>query len=149
MKPPFRIRNADELRSWRIANCPAVCPILGIPLDPSDAVVDHDHNTGHIRGVIHRQANALMGKIENYLNGYMRNLDCGDIRLVLSAMIDWMERDHSSNPLHPHASRKMIADFRKMKAKDQYSFLFYCGIVVTKGNAEHRIKLFRKWLNQR
>lgn len=37
---------------------------LGIraPLDP---VLDHDHRTGAVRGVLHRGCNSLLGKVEN------------------------------------------------------------------------------------
>lgn len=32
------------------------------PLDP---VLDHDHHTGAVRGVLHRGCNSLLGKVEN------------------------------------------------------------------------------------
>lgn len=35
---------------------------LKAPLDP---VLDHDHKTGAVRGVLHRGCNSLLGKIEN------------------------------------------------------------------------------------
>jgi hypothetical protein len=34
-----------------------------MPLDP---VLDHNHKTGAIRGVLHRGCNSMLGKIENY-----------------------------------------------------------------------------------
>lgn len=33
-----------------------------------DAVLDHCHTSGRIRGVLHRGCNALLGKLENSLN---------------------------------------------------------------------------------
>lgn len=38
--------------------------MCGEPIE-DDAVLDHDHVTGFIRGVLHRGCNALLGKIEN------------------------------------------------------------------------------------
>ncbi|QOI69525.1 endonuclease [Xanthomonas phage Xaa_vB_phi31] len=42
---------------------------LGVkaPLDP---VLDHDHSTGAIRGVLHRGCNSLLGKVENNAGRY-------------------------------------------------------------------------------
>lgn len=37
------------------------------PLDP---VLDHDHGTGAVRGVIHRGCNSLLGKVENNAGRY-------------------------------------------------------------------------------
>ena len=54
---------ANKLKKWRNKNKGKKCPIYEIILD--DAVVDHNHNTGVIRGCIHRQANAWEGKVYN------------------------------------------------------------------------------------
>lgn len=42
------------------------------PLDP---VLDHDHATGAVRGVLHRGCNSLLGKVENNAPRYgVRNV---------------------------------------------------------------------------
>jgi hypothetical protein len=35
-----------------------------------DPVLDHDHHTGAVRGVLHRGCNALLGKVENNYRRY-------------------------------------------------------------------------------
>lgn len=62
-----------QLRSWAIGHVRNVqgglCGICKQPLTfsvmgaKSDYVVDHDHNTGEIRGVLHRSCNAGEGKV--------------------------------------------------------------------------------------
>jgi len=42
-----------------------ICVLCGKPATEYEAVLDHDHNSGKIRGVLHRGCNALLGKIEN------------------------------------------------------------------------------------
>lgn len=44
------------------------CPITGKKFDPNkleDAVIDHDHITGEIRGILSRSGNAAEGKVKN------------------------------------------------------------------------------------
>lgn len=42
---------------------------------PNDPVLDHDHSTGAIRGVLHRGCNSLLGKVENNAPRYgVRNI---------------------------------------------------------------------------
>ena len=41
------------------------CALCGETLFREDAVLDHHHKCGWIRGVLHRGCNALLGKIEN------------------------------------------------------------------------------------
>lgn len=54
----LRLANAQNQR----------CALCGAPFGkkaPMDPVLDHDHNTGAIRGVLHRGCNSLLGKVEN------------------------------------------------------------------------------------
>jgi hypothetical protein len=44
-----------------------LCALCNHVIMPGQAVLDHDHATGHIRGVLHRGCNALEGKIVNSL----------------------------------------------------------------------------------
>lgn len=47
-----------------------VCALCGLPLDRDDAVLDHSHCHGWIRGVLHRGCNSLLGKVENNYKRY-------------------------------------------------------------------------------
>lgn len=54
------------------------CALCGLPFTekaPNDPVLDHDHRTGAVRGVLHRGCNALLGKVENNAPRYgVRNI---------------------------------------------------------------------------
>lgn len=41
------------------------CALCQLPCSEADACLDHDHQTGFVRGVLHRSCNALLGKVEN------------------------------------------------------------------------------------
>lgn len=44
----------------------SACAICRQPLAESDAVADHCHTTGEIRGILHRGCNSMLGKFENH-----------------------------------------------------------------------------------
>lgn len=53
----------------------ARCAICQLPVAAKEAVLDHDHKTGAVRGVLHRGCNSLLGKIENNAPRYgVRNV---------------------------------------------------------------------------
>lgn len=41
------------------------CALCQLPCADRLAVLDHDHSTGAVRGVLHRGCNSLLGKLEN------------------------------------------------------------------------------------
>lgn len=43
------------------------CALCGEIVVSTEAVLDHDHKTGYIRGTLHRGCNAFLGKLENSL----------------------------------------------------------------------------------
>lgn len=63
-----------------------------------DAVLDHDHKTGHIRAVLHRGCNALLGHIEN--NRARNGLAGPRLFRMLARIEAYLTRDYSQNPLH-------------------------------------------------
>lgn len=75
-----------------------VCALTHYPLHPSDAVLDHCHKTGLIRGVIHRGANSLLGKVENNAPRY------GVTQPMMYALgrnlEAYINRDFTANPTH-------------------------------------------------
>ena len=78
-----------KIKAYREANKPICCPILSTKND--DWVVDHDHQTGMVRGVISRQANSLIGKIENFYLGMCKG-DKEFLPITLEAISTYLEQ---------------------------------------------------------
>ncbi len=78
---------------------------------PGDDVLDHDHTTGHVRGVLHRGCNAMLGHIEN---NRARNM-LKDARLFrfLRGVERYLQADHTQRPLHP---THRTADEKRVRA---------------------------------
>ena len=62
-----RLKPKDVAR-WRAARLGeqgGYCSLCGLELNASEAVADHCHSSGKMRGVLHRGCNAWLGKVEN------------------------------------------------------------------------------------
>lgn len=53
------------IRATMLAKQGGKCALCKEKIAAGEAVLDHDHKTGHIRGVLHRGCNAALGRIEN------------------------------------------------------------------------------------
>ena len=98
----------NKIKEFRERNKPLCCPILASQKD--DWVVDHDHQTGMVRGVISRQANSLLGKVENF---YIRMCkgDKEDLPGVLDAMATYLEQE-TLDVLHPVGLTQLTKKFK-------------------------------------
>lgn len=77
------------------------CALCGEVCTADEAVVDHDHKTGQIRGVLHRGCNAMLGHIEN---NRPRHRLTGIPRLTkfLSGVVPYLYRKRPDDtPLYP------------------------------------------------
>lgn len=69
---PLRKLARSQARSWVARHLQTaqnnLCPLCGQFIDlkiKGEGIIDHDHDTGEIRGVLHRSCNAAEGKISN------------------------------------------------------------------------------------
>lgn len=74
------------------------CALTGYTLSPSEAVLDHDHVTGHVRGVVHRGVNALLGKLENNHKRYGVSLP--QVIAMGRGLEAYLSKDYSGNAYH-------------------------------------------------
>lgn len=90
------------------------CPISGKRFDPAkleDAVIDHDHITGEIRGILSRSANAAEGKVKNAVarwGGTGENYDA--ILAFLKRLVQYLESPGTGliYPFHKSADEKRL-----------------------------------------
>lgn len=76
------------------------CALCGDRIEAGDvAVLDHDHKTGHCRGVLHRGCNSMLGVIENGRARY--GLLGGRLGRMLAGIFNYIHAIHEHRPLHP------------------------------------------------
>ena len=138
---------ANGLNKYRKTNKPPSCDILSI--DNYKAVVDHDHTTGRIRGVISSEGNVLLGKIENCFKSRCSKCPI-TLPEVLRSIADYLEKPQG--PYHPVGVRQLVKRFIRMSKKDQINILlekYDESIIKTCKNSTERSKLYREKLTER
>jgi len=94
------------------------CAICHQSLDFEKAVLDHDHKGGHVRAVLHRDCNIMLGKVENASvrtgMGYDRMIKF--LQGAAQYLID--HKENRSGLIHPtHFTAEEKIERRKAKAK--------------------------------
>ena len=98
----------NQIKEFREGNKPISCPILDIKTD--DWVLDHDHQNGMVRGVISRQANSLLGKVENFYLKMCKGQK-EDLPNTLEAMAAYLEQE-TLDVLHPVGLTQLTKKFK-------------------------------------
>jgi len=134
----------NRLAKWREENKPSSCPILD--RRTSDWVVDHDHKTGMVRGVISRVGNSLIGKIENFLAS-RGGQKPDSFPKILRNIADYLERKNTE-VLHPVGLTQLTNRFgNSLTAQEQYDVLEDLGASEEEleacTNIKHRKALYR------
>lgn len=113
-----------SMPSWRVRQLKAqggVCPLCGDPIDLSikgEGVVDHNHDTGEIRGVLHRSCNAAEGKVANAIGRWgAKNTSYAAIIAFAVRLVKYWNSPGVGLIYHGHktAAEKLLAD--KLKAR--------------------------------
>lgn len=118
----------SNMNAWKLRQAKAqggVCPLSLVPFDlknTKDMVIDHDHVTGEIRGVLSRSGNAVEGKVKNAV---ARWGGCGEdyekIIAYLKRLIAYLEQPGTGLMYHTHLTPeekrlKRNAQARKARA---------------------------------
>lgn len=114
----------QQVRRMMLAQQGGRCLLCGQKIEIGTDVLDHDHVTGAIRGVLHRGCNAMLGHIENNRPRHLLT-DPDKFKAWLSSVYQYIYTDYSGRQLYPtHKSpeekKVAAADKRKKKlAKDR------------------------------
>jgi hypothetical protein len=111
-----RLKHKDivEYRKQQLAKQDNRCALcMDIIVD--DAVLDHCHKSGLIRGVLHRGCNSLLGKIENNMPRNKVTVD--RLRGLAHNLIEYITTTNST-AIHPtHRTAEEKAEVRKQKRR--------------------------------
>ena len=142
-------KDKAEVRDFLLKEQNNKCALTGLPLDKSQAILEHAHDDEmFVRGVTSRAANSLLGVIENNFKRYMAWWFSGTISEFLRQCAQYLERPHDKRFRHDHWLKKCSILFNKLPEGVKKEVLHELG-QTQGGNAAERKKLFRKALMTR
>ena len=99
-----------------------LCPLCGKPIDltiKGEGVIDHDHDSGRIRGLLHRSCNAAEGKISNAAARWgAKSASYADIIPYLKNLVAYLEKP-PKNLIYPmHKTPDEKRDLKNAKARE-------------------------------
>lgn len=93
--------------------------LTGLDIPEKQAVLDHCHSTQFVRGVLHRQVNAALGKIENLWVRYLKHWYPYDLPTFLRQCADYIEKEPDTRYYHPGWIKKVNSSFNKLNAAEK------------------------------
>lgn len=112
-----------QMPAWKVRQLKIVqegrCAICGKEVDLTierEGVVDHNHDTGEIRGVLHRSCNAAEGKIANAAGAWgAKSMKYPDIISFLRNLLAYYDKPGCGMTYPGHKSAEETATLRKNK----------------------------------
>ena len=139
----------SELAEWRKKNAPKKCPL--IEYKTSNWVVDHNHTSGLVRGVVSSEGNALLGRIENAFKRLSRGAKKASLPTILRNMASYLEQD-DLQLLHPEGFRQLYKRFYSLSKDLQLDILLKFGTnrddISKCKNAKERTELYKQIIKQ-
>ena len=107
-------KEVPDLRKKLLAAQNGRCPLCGKMILPKDAVLDHDHDTGRCRQVLHRTCNGIEGRVLSWLR---RNGQGVKPITMLRNLLDYWMQDYEEQPFHPTHKSDIEEEATKLRKK--------------------------------
>ncbi len=139
----LRNRDIKILREQYLKEQENVDPITLLTI--KNPALDHDHKSSFVRGVLDRDSNQVLGKIESSIKRFLGYSKI-PIPELLRRFADYIENNKSTEQIvHPKSLSQIISRFSRMKVDDQDLILIEAGLVTT-GTKQEKTKRYRKYL---
>lgn len=119
----YTTKDVQKVREQLYREQEGIDPITGLTIPEKQKVLDHDHSNHYVRAVLHRQTNAVLGKIENLWTRYLSYWYTGTLSDFLRGCADYIEKEHPKEYLHPAFIKSLQVQFNKLNEKQKQNVL--------------------------
>ena len=119
--------------------------MTGLEIPEGKDCLDHNHRTQFVRGVLHRQSNAALGKLEGIYTRYLSYWYPWTLSEFLRQAASYIELEDDSRYVHPGWLKRLCTDFSSLNEAGKKDVL-QCMNQPQGNNATERKALFRKAL---
>lgn len=120
----YTTKDVQKVREQLYKEQQGIDPITNLLIPEKQRVLDHDHSNQFVRAVLHRQTNAVLGKIENLWTRYLSYWYTGTLSEFLRGCADYIEKEHPKEYLHPAFIKSLQVQFNKLNEKQKQNVLF-------------------------
>lgn len=118
-KELYTPKDVQIVREQLLREQGGVDPITGLLIPPKQAVCDHDYKTQYVRGILHRQTNSVLGRIENMWTRYLKWWYTGTLPDFLRGCADYLEKEQPREYVHPAWIKKVQTQFNGLSESDK------------------------------
>lgn len=122
----LKVKEKKEFREKLLKDQNRICPLCLTEILVGEDTLDHCHETGRVRRVLHRSCNQVEGRILSWI----RRSRSTDHQQFLEQLVQYWRTDYSEMPLHPsHQSeiekkisrlRKRMKTLKRERTKQKY-----------------------------
>ena len=144
----YTTKDVQKVREKLYEEQEGVDPITGLIIPANQKVLDHCHDSQFVRAVLHRQTNAVLGKIENLETRYLSWWFDGTLSDFLRGCADYLDKQHEQKYLHPAFIKKLQVQFNKLNEKQKQEVLRELGEEIGCNGKERKV-IFKKFVLKR
>lgn len=143
----YTVKDVQRIRELLIKEQNGLDLLTGLPIPEKQAVTDHKHDDEQfVRGILHRQSNASLGKLEGIWTRYLSYWYPYDLATFLRQSADYIEKfdkEPDTRYRHPNWQKKLKTMFKALNASQQNEVLVKLGSSQGSNPAKRR-ELFSK-----
>lgn len=113
----LKIREVREYRKKLLHEQKNICPLCSTEIFPGEDTLDHNHETGHVRKVLHRSCNQVEGRILSWIR--RSRASKGEELKFLKNLVRYWSTECIQTPIHPNhktdTDRKVSALRKRLK----------------------------------
>ena len=114
MKNKLHRKDLPGYRTQQLRKQKHLCPLCRERITPDQAVLDHDHETGHVRKVLHRQCNSIEGRVLQWLK--RSGKDITPEQFLKNILVYWLD-DYTRHKIHPTHLTEQERELNRLRKK--------------------------------